>query len=523
MPDKPDIKNLEDALNELSTINKVMERVCQARETNHIMSIIIDELVNFTGASQGVVNLVSSRGESSLETVVRKVRPDSDDIPYKVDTLLSGWVLKYKRTLKVDDLDTDNRFPGLPSEGGCFKSILCCPMVVRGEIIGLTSLVRDKTAGPFDESQCRVAGIVASQSAQILKNALLLKELAGKNELLELSQKKLRDENLRLQSELDTSFAFENVVGKSVAMRQVLTLASKVSGNDSPVLITGPTGSGKELIARAVHYHSNRRHKPFVVKNCGVKTESLLESELFGHVKGAFTGADRTKSGLFREADGGTIFLDEIADAPQSTQIAILRVLETGEIKPIGASKTEFVNIRIISATNRNLREEISKGSFREDLFYRLNTFTIELPSLSERRDDIPLLVHHFLKKLKIKLGCNDLSITPEALEALCKYSWPGNVRQLEHELERAAVISEADGVIGLIDLSPDLLGASTSEAGASRYGGQLKNVVEKVECDLIKSALTENNGNIQRTAKTLGLTRKGLKDKMARYGISST
>jgi len=499
-----------------------MERVCQARETNHIMSVIIDELVSFTNASQGVVNLVSKRGESSLETVVRKEQPNSDDIPYKVDALLTGWILKHKRTLKVDDLDTDNRFPGLSSEGGRFKSILCCPMVVRGEIIGLTSLVRNEKDGPFNESQCRVAGIVASQSAQILRNAQLLKELASKNELLELSQRKLRDENIRLQSELDTTFAFENIVGKSAAMKRVLTLASKVSGNDSPVLIIGPTGSGKELIARAVHYHSNRRNKPFVVKNCGVKTESLLESELFGHVKGAFTGADRAKSGLFKEADGGTIFLDEIADAPQSTQIAILRVLETGEIRPIGASKTEYVDVRVISATNRDLAQEIEKASFRKDLYYRLNTFTIELPPLNDRREDIPQLVHHFLRRLKVKLGADQLSVTPEALEALCTYSWPGNIRQLEHELERAAVISEADGVIGLVDFSPEILGTTTRGPAPGHPGGHLRKVIEKVERDLIKSTLTENKGNIQRTAKTLGLTRKGLKDKMSRYGIGS-
>ncbi|MEW5923788.1 MAG: sigma 54-interacting transcriptional regulator, partial [Candidatus Zixiibacteriota bacterium] len=232
--------------------------------------------------------------------------------------------------------------------------------------------------------------------------------------------------------------------------------------------------------------------------------------------------ADRDKKGLFKEADGGTIFLDEIGDAPLSTQVAILRVLETGEIRPVGATKTDFVNVRIISATNKNLNDEIEHGNFRRDLYYRLNTFTVEMPPLSRRREDIQLLVHHFIRKLKVKLGRDDLAVSPAALDTLVRYSWPGNVRQLENELERAAVLSDADGMIDITDLSAEVLGAVSGDIGRGSPGGQLRDIIEKVEREVITATLKETGGNILRTSKILGLTRKGLKDKISRYGIAS-
>jgi transcriptional regulator with GAF, ATPase, and Fis domain len=477
-------------------------------------------LVRLTRADEGVINLVSQRADDSLETVVRRPPQQQEGIPYKVNSQVTGWVLRERRLLRVDDLDSETRFSGLSSEQGRYKSLLCCPMISRGDVVGLVSLVRSHERGPFTEDQARVAGIAASQSAQILSNAVLLTELAHKNELLRLSQHKLREENLRLRVEIGDVFAFENIIGKSEPMKKVLTMASRASTNDAPALILGDTGTGKELIARAIHYNSARKDKPLVIKNCSVKTESLLESELFGHVKGAFTGADRTRPGLFKEADGGTIFLDEIGDAPLSTQAAILRVLENGEIRPVGSSKTEYVNVRIISATNKNLSRLLEDGLFRQDLYYRLNTFTIELPPLNRRPDDIPLLIHYFLRKLKIKLARDRLSIAPAALDFLCRCPWPGNIRQLENELERAAVVCDTEGVIDTADLSPEVLRISSDSPDMKSYRGQLREVTEKVERDIISATLIENRGNILKTSKILGLTRKGLKDKMARYGI---
>lgn len=522
MSERREVEELHATIDELQSINRALNRISQVRETHHIMSILVEELIGLIKADQGMVHLAPEVTDEMPRTVMRS-RQDGDTDVYVVDTTITGWTLRNRRILKIDDLDTDDRLSGLSSDGGKFKSIICCPMISRNEVVGLLSLVRSAQAGPFTDNDARLAGIIASQSAQVLANALLLEELSRKNELLEASQRKLQEENRRLQTEVRDTFAFEGIIGRSKPMREALELASRISACDEPALILGPTGVGKELLARAIHYNSSRRDKPFVVKNCGVKTESLLESELFGHVKGAFTGADRDKAGLFKEADGGTIFLDEIGDAPASTQAAALRVLQSGEIKPVGSDRVEFVNVRVISATNRDLKEAIAHKEFREDLFYRLNTFTLEIPPLQARKEDIPPLVEHFLKKLSLKHGLDELSISAEALEVICKYHWPGNVRQLEHELERATVVRKSERRVELTDISKEVVSGSATDAPISAYGGRLRDVVERIEIDLITAALKSNEGNILRTSEQLGLTRKGLRDKMARYNISTT
>lgn len=515
-----DNSTLKQALDELRTINNLIQTISKIRETNHIMSIVISELIKAVDADQGVINLVSQIKDGGLETVVRNIDRDEGSVPYKVNDQISGWVLKHKKVLKIDDLDSDDRFPELDSDNNKYCSIVSSPMVVRDDIIGLTTLIRGRVKGAFTDDHCRLIGIVASQSAQILSNASLLEELAEKNRMLEISSAKLKNENIKLKAEITSGHHFENIIGKAPSMKQALTLVSKFSLADSPVLITGDTGTGKELFAKAIHYNSGRKDRPFVIKNCGVKTETLLESELFGHVKGSFTGAISDRDGLFKEADKGTIFLDEIGDAPLSTQAAILRVIQNGEIRPIGASRTDHVDVRVISATNKDLKQAINDGVFREDLFYRLSTLTIEIPPLRDRKEDIPPLIDHFLKLLRIKTGRENLTISAGALETLINYDWPGNVRQLEHELERAAIVCGPDAEIDFNDLSTELVVASDIAYESREQSGKLRDIVEKVERDIIKTTLAEYKGNIMQSSKALGLTRKGLKDKISRYKI---
>ena len=507
-------------LDELIIINNLINKICSIRETNHIMDAIISELIEHTKSDQGVINLVSPREEGDLATVVRVQDHGLNTVPYKVGDSISGWVLKNKKLLKIVDLDNDERFLKLDSDNGSYKSILCFPLIARSEIIGLTTLIRSDKKEPFDDNDCHLVGILTSQTAQVLANAKLMEELARSNAMLEMSRQKLKTENQKLRKEVKARFSFENIIGKSPAIKKVLSLTSKYCDIDSPVLIYGETGTGKELIARAIHDNSGRKSKPLVVFNCGIKTETLLESELFGHVRGAFTGAIRDKNGLFKEANGGTIFLDEIGDASLSTQLALLRVIQNGEIKPLGSTKTEIVDVRVISATNKDLKKESSEKNFREDLYYRLATFVIELPPLRERKKDIPLLINYVLEKLKIKINRDTLSISPEALDILMKYSWPGNIRQLENEIERAAVVCGSNGIIDPKDLSPDLFAQTGDYSKSDGYRGRLRDIVEKVESDIIKATLAECKGNVLQTSKLLGLTRKGLKNKMARYNI---
>ena len=512
---------LKRSFEELRIINNLLENIGRIRETNHIMSCIINELIKSTDSDQGVINLVSCIKDHGYTTVARDIRRDDKAVPFKLDSQISGWVLKHKKMLRINDLDTDDRFPELDSHEGQYGAIIAFPMVVRDDIVGLTTLIRGKHREPFSDDNCRLAGIIASQAGQILANARLLEELARKNELLELSQMKLREENARLKNEVVSGYGFENIIGKSPGMKRILALASKFSVADSPVLITGETGTGKELIARAIHYNSPRADKPFVIKNCGVKTETLLESELFGHAKGSFTGAISDKIGLFKEADRGTIFLDEIGDAPVSTQAAILRVIQNGEIRPVGASKTDYVDVRVISATNKDLKQAIKDGLFREDLYYRLSTLIIEMPALRERREDLPLLIDHILNLTKIKSGRDKLSISAGAMDMLTRYNWPGNVRQLEHEIERAAIVCGPDNRIDSQDLSPEFTISSNTFAASDGPIGKLKEITERIEREVIISTLKEFGGNIMQTSKVLGLTRKGLKDKMSRYKIT--
>ncbi|NOX38855.1 MAG: sigma-54-dependent Fis family transcriptional regulator [Calditrichaeota bacterium] len=367
---------------------------------------------------------------------------------------------------------------------------------------------------PWEPDELRLIVRRAIEHYQLKKdNERLLEELRQANE-------RLAAENLLLQREMEAEYTFDHIIGKSPAMQKVFHLLKKVIPTDVTVLITGETGTGKELVARAIHYNGPRKHKMFVSQNCASLPETLLESELFGHVKGAFTGATRDKKGLFELADGGTIFLDEIGETSPEFQKRLLRVLQEGEIHPVGSEKAIHVNVRVISATNRDLARAVQEGKFREDLFYRLNVFPIHLPPLRERREDIPELVYHFIRKYSLKMGKRITGIHPEALQRLRDYDYPGNVRQLENIIERAIVLAD-DGMA----ITPDLIefpeihttdGAPFNGQGAL----QLKERVEQMERYFIERALQKNRGNISQTARELGLSRMGLHKKLQRYRI---
>jgi two-component system NtrC family response regulator len=332
----------------------------------------------------------------------------------------------------------------------------------------------------------------------------------------------LETENLRLKKEVSRKFGFENIVGDSVRMQEVFRLVEKVADSDVSVLVTGESGTGKELVAKAIHYRSYRSEKPFVAINCAAIPRELLESELFGHKKGAFTGAVRDKKGKFEDAGGGTLFLDEIGELPVELQAKLLRAVQEREITPVGGSAPVRFDARIISATNRDLEAEIAQGRFREDLYYRLAVVPVRLPSLRERPEDIPLLVRHFLEKLG---GGARISISPEALEALGNYHWKGNVRELENTLERLVILRETDR-IRLEDLPESLRsgGGRVQAEGRDGFSFVLPSggiSLEEAEKALIIEALERNGWNQTKAAQFLRIPRHILLYRMEKFGIS--
>jgi DNA-binding NtrC family response regulator len=328
-----------------------------------------------------------------------------------------------------------------------------------------------------------------------------------------LNQRHLSRENRHLKRELRERYRFENIVGNSEAMEKVYRLIEKVSGISSNVLIVGETGTGKELVARAIHYNSERSDRPFVAVNCGALTESLLESELFGHLKGAFTGAIANQEGFFRKADKGTLFLDEISEVSHGLQVRLLRAIQEREVIPVGGREPLRFDVRLIAATNRLLEDEVKKGTFREDLFYRINVITIPLPPLRDRKEDVPLLVNHFLQKYAQRLGKPSVKILREAMQALVNYDWPGNVRELENMIERAVALCEED-LIERTDL-PDKL---TQVKIAIRDLDEYEMTLDALEEQHIKKVLQKVNGDKVKASQILGINLSTLYRKLARY-----
>lgn len=341
---------------------------------------------------------------------------------------------------------------------------------------------------------------------QIVKNAL--------------ERYSLRIENQALKEELGRRFSFEGLVGKSKAMQTVISLIRKVAPTPAKVLITGESGTGKELVAKAIHYQSDRRDRPFVSINCGAIPENLLESELFGHERGAFTGAVRQKEGLFETAADGTIFLDEVAELPQLMQVKLLRVLQEGEFRRVGGNRPIKVDVRVIAATNRRLEEAVAEGTFREDLYYRFNVIRVELPALRSRREDIPMLIEWFWERFT---GKGEVKVDEDAMRRLMDYSWPGNVRELENVVERATILGQ-QGRITVDCLPPNLLcGAAGSVMPLSEVpegGLDLDAYLGEIEKDLLVKALARSGGVRKSAARLLGISFRSIRYRLAKYGF---
>ena len=358
---------------------------------------------------------------------------------------IAGWVAANNRSLIVNDVGSDERFFADISEKINFptKSILAVPMRVKDRCVGVIEIINKLDGGNFTEEDLEWLEIFATQAAIAIQNSR--------------SFQKVQDELTLLQDEIQTEKGYHTFIGESKPIKEKLEIVLRAAKTDSSVLLLGESGVGKELFAEQIHLHSLRSNNPLIRVNCAALPENLLESELFGHVKGAFTGASNDRMGRFELADGGTIFLDEIGDLPLNLQVKLLRVIQHRIFERVGGSEAIKVDVRIIAATNKDIEAEVESGRFRADLYYRLNVLPIYIPPLRERREDIPLLSEFFLKRFNREIKKQIEGFTPQAMEVLLSYSWPGNVRELENAVERAVVITQADTItpdVFILDLS---------------------------------------------------------------------
>ncbi len=463
----------------LSDFNR---RLLEIRAVPDQIEALLDAVIDVVHANKGFIILLRD-GDPRI-AAARNV--DQETIPDAV-TQLSDSILRRcidsRQPLIVSDAVNDTMFRSSESVMNLqLSSVMVAPLIAQGQLLGLIYVGNDNVVNLFEQSSLEILTVFAAQASLILQNAILLDQLTTDRD--------------RMAEELDAQ-RFGDIIGSCPSLLQVFRRVEKVAVADINVLITGETGTGKELIARELHRRSNRSQEPFIVVNCGAIPENLMESELFGHVRGAFTGAVATREGSFQAADGGTLFLDEIGEMPLALQVKLLRALQEREVVKVGDTKPKSVDIRVVAATNRELEACVKEGTFREDLYYRLNVVNLHLPPLRERGDDIVLLAKFLLKKYAAEFGGAVKGFTPKALEAMRGYDWPGNVRQLENRIKKAIVLADKT-LIGMDDLD---LGGDQQRAVVP-----LAQAREDFTRQYILDILERNGGNRTRTARDLGV-----------------
>ena len=447
---------------------------------------------------------------------------------YRVIAVSSGQeALEYLKSTPVAVILSDQRMPKMDGVTFLNEARQIRPEAMRIMITGYADI--DATIGAVNKAgiyQYISKPFEPEDLKSIVKKTVQIYNEAQKAEILQTEliarNKKLEEDNINLHKQFEDQLDLGNLIGNSPPMLKVLKLIKKVVNTPTTVLLLGETGTGKELLAKIIHHNSSRRNEHFVVQNCGAIPDTLLQSELFGHVKGSFTGAISNKEGLFEIANNGTIFLDEIGDTSPALQLGLLRVLQEGEIKSVGSPVSKKVNVRIIAATNRNLEEEVKAGRFREDLYYRLSVFPIVLPPLKERRSDIPDLIHYFLDKYATRINKTVKGVDKQVIKILNNAPFPGNIRELENEIERLVTLADENTFITIDLLSPRFKELNIFQDSLPDERGNLKQAIQILERKMITEALKTTNGNILRSAKELGISRVGLHKMLSRHGINA-
>jgi transcriptional regulator with GAF, ATPase, and Fis domain len=503
-----------------------------------LLELILDTVIDLTSAERGFILLADAAGNlqvSLARNIDQRTLETAAEGQAATEASFSRSIAERaaREAAPIVTLDAagDERFEAARSVSHLkLRSVLAVPLAVKGRVVGCVYADHRLRAGAFGDADVQLVCDLAEQAAIAIENARLLEENdRQRREVAELArelERKVQDQALELgelhrevrsnRAALSVRYNYDNLVGRTPRMLELFRLLDRVTDTALPVVIYGESGTGKELVARAIHHNGPRRTRPFVSESCAAIPETLLEAALFGHVRGAFTGADAERRGLFEIAHGGTLFLDEVGEMPASMQAKLLRVLQTGEFRRVGGERTLKVDVRLLVASNRDLGRLVEEGRFREDLFYRLNVVRVALPPLRERRDDVPLLVEHFLRKQAEASGGEPRRIARAALQKLIGYRWPGNVRELENEVIRAA--SLGGDVITVADLSPQVAAGEPEAAVDSPDDLTVKTRVERLERTLLREALSRADGNQSQAARMLGLSRFGLQKKLKRY-----
>lgn len=503
--------NLKERINQLNLLFDISQDVNSPLPLEDIMDLVLERLCRGLGVQRGILTLLNRNTSEIIIDASYNLNSDEQKRGrYRLGEGITGEVIQTGKPIVVRKIGEEPRFLNRTnarrSTEDLEMSFLCVPIKQGLETSGALAIDKRYTDLDFIEVDLQVLSIAASIIAQ---NVSLRQQFQEEKEFL------LR-ENVRLNQALTEKFRFDKIIGTNHAIRQVFELVAQVSNSNATVLIRGESGTGKEMIAHVIHYNSLRKDGPFIRVNCAALPESLIESELFGHEKGAFTGAIAERKGRFELAHGGTLFLDEIGDLSPLTQVKLLRALQEREIERVGSSKSISVDVRVIAATNRNLEELMAQGKFREDLFYRLNVFPIHVPPLRERKSDITLLVDHFIEKYNERHQKNVKRIASTAINLLMSYHWPGNIRELENTIERAVLLS-TEGVIMAHHLPPTLQSAQSSK---TEMFSDLEKRLDQIEKDMILDALKATHGNYSKAAKLLGLTERKMGLRIKKFGL---
>ncbi|MHC4472198.1 MAG: sigma 54-interacting transcriptional regulator, partial [Planctomycetota bacterium] len=516
----------------LRSVLEINKRLAREGEEKALLTLILDSGIDLTGAERGLV--VLAKDEALSIRVARDVEGhplEGQDL--EISRTIARHAIESRRAVLSSDAGSDERWSGMESVAALsLRSVLSVPLVTDDGVLGALYLDNRFERGVFAERHVRLLEAFADQAAQAIVGSRLAEglrrrgaELAKKNREVEKLNARLavelsraKEDLLTRQKELEYKYDYGQIVGRSPGIATVLKTLDKVTELNVPVFVEGESGTGKELVARALHFNGPRRQGRFVTENCSAIPPTLIEKVLFGHVKGAFTGADSDAPGLFEQAHGGTLFLDEVGDMSGEMQKKILRVLQEGEIRRVGGKEVAKVDVRIVCATNRDVDRLKEEGEFREDLYWRLVVVRIRIPPLRERLEDIPLLVDHFLDLYAEEVGSARKEIESGALDLLVRYPWPGNVRELMNEIRRAVALAEDR--IRAETLSERIRAAPASPVLDWSSPRPLKEVVEEVERAMIVRELERSGGNKTRAAEALGLSRLGLRNKMQRYAI---